>query len=418
MFGFYCPLPSFEHVAALSRRIAIIATPPYGVHMRNEEISTRVRELIKQSGLSDAEFAARVGLDGPKLSKSLNGERRFTTLNLARIAELGGTSVDWLLGREAPTPALAARHESGGVINDRGTRDAIAKATEYAQFRADLASIGIRQEVSAFLRSGRGGSYITDGEKLAAEATEFLRSNNVDHTGSRDLFGLIEKWFGVDVAVVHNDGSFDGLTWHDECCRLIVIGTSSVPGRQRFTLAHELAHLLAEDDQRLTVDEAGAERRHPSEIRANTFAASFLMPEDTISERLNGKQIDKDAFARLSCDLFVTPSTLAWRLFNLKMIDSQTRQELGSMRTMDAAVLGGQTAQFSSWIEDSLAARIPQRLVEDAGRAYLDGKTTLRPFANLVGVDVAVLRDALEAERSELAGPETWQPDEKDYVLA
>lgn len=41
------------------------------------------------------------------MSKSLAGDRRFTSLDLVHIAELGGVTVDWLLGGEADVPSLA-----------------------------------------------------------------------------------------------------------------------------------------------------------------------------------------------------------------------------------------------------------------------------------------------------------------------
>ncbi|RZK74757.1 MAG: ImmA/IrrE family metallo-endopeptidase [Rhodococcus sp. (in: high G+C Gram-positive bacteria)] len=367
--------------------------------MRSAEISARVRELIQRSGMSAGEFAGHVGLDAPKMSRSLSGERRFTSLNLAKIAEFSGTSVDWIMGTEQPTPALAARHDSVESTQDAGTQAAIEKATYYARLRGDLADLGYPQRPTDFKWQDRGRSYVTSGEKLATEAISHLRAKGHDHTSDRGLVDLIEEAFEVDVAVEKLGGSFEGLTWRDSNCRLIVIAVSSIPGRRRFTLAHELAHLLAEDDQELTIDKAG--ERHPSEVMANTFAASFLMPEDVLLEHIGDEPLDQRCFARLSCELFVTPRTLSWRLFNLRLIDDAKRRTFGAMRTMDAAVMAGQTAEFSSWIEDSLIPRVPQLLIEDSGRAYLDGKTTLRPLANLVGVDVNYLRNALETERSE-----------------
>lgn len=67
------------------------------------------------ASLSQAAFAERVGLSPDKLSKSLSGVRRFSSLDLARIAEATGTTVDYLLGgREPVRPRSAAR--SGGAV--------------------------------------------------------------------------------------------------------------------------------------------------------------------------------------------------------------------------------------------------------------------------------------------------------------
>lgn len=50
-----------------------------------------------RSGCSQREFSRRIALEPTKLSKSLNGQRRFTAHELARVAEVGGVGLDWLL---------------------------------------------------------------------------------------------------------------------------------------------------------------------------------------------------------------------------------------------------------------------------------------------------------------------------------
>src|SRR5260370_6325233 len=85
-------------------------------------ISERVLRLIEASGLSRGDFARRIGLDDSKLSKSLSGTRRFSSLDLARIAEECEVSVDWLVTGEEPALAIAARTtggEAGGALRAR-----------------------------------------------------------------------------------------------------------------------------------------------------------------------------------------------------------------------------------------------------------------------------------------------------------
>ncbi len=60
-------------------------------------VRERVRSLVVRTARTQGEFAARIGLESSKLSRSLGGSRRFTLPELARIAEAGGVSADWLL---------------------------------------------------------------------------------------------------------------------------------------------------------------------------------------------------------------------------------------------------------------------------------------------------------------------------------
>src|SRR5262245_12389669 len=112
--------------------------------MSTQVAAERVRALIQESGLTQAAFAVKAGLDAPKLSKSLSGVRRFTSLDLAKIAEVGGTTVDWLLGVEKPTPALAARSEQR---RGPAVEQAVERATTLAQARAGLIHFGNKREL-------------------------------------------------------------------------------------------------------------------------------------------------------------------------------------------------------------------------------------------------------------------------------
>lgn len=61
-----------------------------------EPLRERVRRVLREFPGSQRAFAERVGLDAPKLSKSLSGTRRFTPDELIKIAELGNVTVNWL----------------------------------------------------------------------------------------------------------------------------------------------------------------------------------------------------------------------------------------------------------------------------------------------------------------------------------
>lgn len=78
------------------------------------DVRGRAREAIRRSGLSQREFAGRLGLDPTKLSKSLTGTRRFTALELAGIANETGVTVNWLLNGDdgAETVSVAPRDSS------------------------------------------------------------------------------------------------------------------------------------------------------------------------------------------------------------------------------------------------------------------------------------------------------------------
>lgn len=73
-----------------------------------EAIRERVRSCVARSTETQREFASRVGLDPPKLSRSLRGTRQFSTPELLRIATVCGVTVNWLLTGSDFAPGAVA----------------------------------------------------------------------------------------------------------------------------------------------------------------------------------------------------------------------------------------------------------------------------------------------------------------------
>ncbi len=350
--------------------------------------------LIEASGLSRHAFAQRIGLDDSKLSESMSGARRFSSLDLARIAELCQVTVDWLITGEEPPLAVAARTTSG----DAGA--ALDAAKRYSTLRQDMASLGYRQPWRPMTAGLGTGGYVAQGRQLAQEALARV-SQAGRSTSDGNLLVLTEDVFGADVAVVELGTGFDGLAASSDDVKLIILATSHVPARQRFTLAHELGHLLAGDDQDVHLDRDifdNSQAKDPSEMRANAFASAFLMPENTLRDAVGSTGLTEQTFAALSCELMVTPSALAYRLLQLRLIDAGSCDRYKAITAAKAAITIGLGEQFAQRVAEASTPRPPGLLVRDTFAAYESGTATLRPYANLLGTDVDDLRQALESE--------------------
>ncbi|WP_153455283.1 ImmA/IrrE family metallo-endopeptidase [Streptomyces smaragdinus] len=72
-----------------------------------------------------------------------------------------------------------------------------------------------------------------------------------------------------------------GPAWQADGFRLVFLATTDTWTCQRFTLVHELGHILAGDAQELLTEAGPAPGRQTdySEVRANVFAVNFPMPE-------------------------------------------------------------------------------------------------------------------------------------------
>jgi len=89
-------------------------------------------------------------------------------------------------------------------------------------------------------------------------------------------------------------GEFSGVVHRNsDGSAVIGINSSHSPGRQRFTIAHEIGHLLLHTDKSLHIDERfpiglrsgiSGKAIDEREIEANQFAAELLMPTDFIAK--------------------------------------------------------------------------------------------------------------------------------------
>jgi Zn-dependent peptidase ImmA (M78 family) len=111
----------------------------------------------------------------------------------------------------------------------------------------------------------------------------------------------------------------------------ILVNTSSQfnktePGR-RFTLAHELFHILYDRARAKRVSHTSGPWASPGvEKRANAFAAMFLMPRDLVRKSVVDKNIESISDAARSMRVGV--SSLIEHLYNLNVIDGMDRERL------------------------------------------------------------------------------------------
>lgn len=112
-----------------------------------------------------------------------------------------------------------------------------------------------------------------------------------------------------------------------------VVGVNSIdsPSRQRFTIAHELGHLILHVELDLHVDkhfpiglrsETSAKGVDDHEIEANQFAAELLMPSEWIRrevELLRGTDVDR-AISKLAEKYEVSTEAMSIRLSALGFV--------------------------------------------------------------------------------------------------
>jgi Zn-dependent peptidase ImmA (M78 family) len=134
---------------------------------------------------------------------------------------------------------------------------------------------------------------------------------------------------GAKVRYSPFDGDISGMVYRDE--DRVIIGVNSLhhTNRQRFTIAHEIGHMLLHKGIEVHVDRSyrinlrndiSSSAVDREEIEANRFAAKLLMPEDLLIADLKGQEIDFEEERRLeklARRYRVSIQALTFRLTNL-----------------------------------------------------------------------------------------------------
>lgn len=98
---------------------------------------------------------------------------------------------------------------------------------------------------------------------------------------------------------------------------------------QRFTLAHELFHILYDREHARRITHTSGPWAAPGiEKRANAFAAMLLMPRNLVRRFLPSEALDLQGLFEAAISMRVGPSALLEHLYNIDVIDEIHRDEL------------------------------------------------------------------------------------------
>jgi Zn-dependent peptidase ImmA (M78 family) len=145
--------------------------------------------------------------------------------------------------------------------------------------------------------------------------------------------GRIAKAKGARIFYQSLDDDVSGFLFRDKAQSVIGVNTHHAPGRQNFTTAHELGHLLLHDLEKLHVDngfrvrlrdDVSSQGTDEAEREANFFAASLLMPRGFLEEDMENVEdvdlLDDDFLSQLAQKYGVSAQALVNRLKNLDYI--------------------------------------------------------------------------------------------------
>jgi len=259
-------------------------------------IGEKIKKARKGAGLLQSELAEKLKLKRATMSLIEKGERRTRIAELEKIAEIFNKDISYFLGesQHKPRPDLRIALRA----DDDLSKEAKEQILNFTDFIKD-------QETS--LRKPHIGSARNMARKILKRA---------EISKPPVLLGEVIKKVDVSLKVIPFDFSdeISGALASSKEKDFITYNKNHHIHRQRFTVAHELGHLLLGHTS--AYRSFDIEDKRPSEIEANQFAAELLMPISLVKTDIKKIKSAKDLAKRY----WVSEEAMWWRLRQLNLI--------------------------------------------------------------------------------------------------
>jgi transcriptional regulator with XRE-family HTH domain len=378
------------------------------VSPRSAELGDRLAKARERAGFSQDDVALLVGQQRPVISNWESGTRTPKVELLEQLAAIYRVSLAALLGEE---PVEERPSFERLLFRDANERLGPAAKQEIQRFLAFLDAYGEfldnLGEPAGLNKSpfsiGSGFSTREDVRRRAQLAREFLGLGDgpvgdlkslVDLAGITVCVGAL----GSDLATAVS-GVF---VPHPRVGFSIVVNGQTTPGRQLFTLAHELAHALFHGDRQY-VGYFG--RREAHERFADAFAAEFLVPSQSLRSVVEkfgvSKVTDAEIVVHLQRIFQVSYATMLVRLRSAELIRAEDFQSLQDARPVHLAMQLGYSVTQDEWHQDPEAwglLRFPQRFLRLLRRELLADNISVGTAARLTSLAHEDVLDLIKSQ--------------------
>lgn len=253
-----------------------------------------------------------------------------------------------------------------------------------------------------------------EGLNLAEEFREKHALGNEPIADIADFMQLVD----ADFMILDLPDNVDALALRDPVTGATVIGIakSSVPYRQRFTVAHEIGHFISSDfeSSKIVEDDGRSEpgiyvcgKRDHQEVRADTFARNVLCPTDGLKSdhKLSELTSSGDILAALSHVVRryqISPQVALIQMRHAGLISEEQSEELKGISAPALAARYGWKADYDRAVKVSGLVQPSARLVKDTYRAYERGIVDLPSIAFAEMSSVDEVKELISASQSQL----------------
>jgi len=317
-------------------------------------IGFRVKAAREAKGWTQDQLTQGLGLnDRQSVSDIENGKRSLKPEEMLALSDLLDRDLEFFIDPFAVAGEAQFSWRAAPEVPEDGLDGFEIKAGQWIgllrwlrEQRDSRASV-----LKRALRLSAQSSY----EDAQERAESLVAELDLGVIPAESLIDKIERELDIPVLFVDTidaaDGqSISGATCHLEEMGVILINRNESEARRFFDLAHELFHALTWDAMKPEHRESNSieDRNKGKRIEqlANSFAATLLMPIASLDKLIERDRLDDIAhLCEVAALLRVAPVTLAWRLFNLKLIGVDTQRALSQEK--QRASVSGPPKRFS-----------------------------------------------------------------------
>jgi len=266
-------------------------------------LAQRLKVAREHSGATQADSAQAVGIPRTALVQIEAGQRAVSSLELAKLADLYDVPIERFFADDGPSQpgALAATFRLG--TGSELSPEALPQVSRAATLCRE--AVALERLMGFKSRSGppayelplpqKKADAVEQGERVAESERNRL---GLDHAPVVDIAEVLSTQEVWATGAKFQDEVSGVFLKHPEFGLAVLVNVDHCVARKRFSYAHEYAHVLLDrecDSQPLHVSSV-QNRDQLREVRANVFAAVFLMPAEGVESLL--RALDKGGSSR------------------------------------------------------------------------------------------------------------------------
>lgn len=336
-------------------------------------IGTRIQQARKAAGLSLRVLAEKAGVSAMAISKYENNQSVPSSGVLLALAKALGVRTEYFF-RQVEVELEDVNHREHEALPEKEERKVLADVKEQLERWMTLEEVLPSPWGTDFTLPSDLPGQLADYDAIEDVAIAMRNHWSLGLGPIPDLIDTLESQ-GIKVLVTRYDGHkhFNGLSARLKGAPVVVVGQSWTGDRQRFTLAHELGHLVLHGRLTEELDE---------EVACNRFAGAFLVPKPKVLATLGEKRtwLEPRELHLLKHEWGLSMMAWSFRAKELGVINQQTNRQIWSqyMRSWkDAKLEPGEAfqAERPSLFDQSVYRALAEDLISESKAAELLGQS-------------------------------------------